>query len=355
MTSRRYALWGALFGLTFPIVATALQALLQPAADGFFPSAARAQASLPLLWIIDTAPLVLGFFAWYAGGLEERRVSAERTSRLALSDFSKEINRASQKLFSTVSSFSALASQNAASVRETMSTMSQLAHTAQHAALTAETVVGVATSTQRSSEDGLKAADMASGEMVRLAEDVRELASRIEGLNDRMRDIFEIATVVDTVAERSQILAGEASREVEKNPAAQGFAAIVDQMRRHAEDARTSAQRVKRLLGDGHKAMMAAMTAAEKGAQRAERGAEVARTSGSAIQRLAKALQESSKAARDIANVAQLQDKGVDEVQKAMNEIFLATEETVAGTKEVADGAHSLLDLSERMQKLLRR
>ncbi len=354
MTRRTYLLRGALFGLTFPIGGTLLQALLQPAADGFLASVARAQA-MPLMWIVNTTPIVLGVFAWYAGRLEDRRVVAERTSRLAITDFSKEISRASQKLFSTVSSFSALASQNAASVREAMETMSQLAHTAQRAALTAETVVGVAKSTQRSSEEGLKAADEASGEMLKLAEEVRELASRIEGLNDRMRDIFEIASVVDTVAERSQILAAEAAREVEKNPAAQGFAAIVEQMRGHAEDARSSAQRVKRLLGEGHKAMMAAMTAAEKGAQRAERGAEVARSSGSAIQRLAKALQESSQAARDIAQVAQQQDKGVDEVQKAMNEIFLATEETATGTREVAGGAHSLMELSERMQKLLRR
>ncbi|HYD39934.1 MAG TPA: methyl-accepting chemotaxis protein [Anaeromyxobacter sp.] len=354
MTSRRYALWGALFGLLFPICALLLQALLQPSPAGFASSVAHALA-MPLMWIVATAPIVLGVGGWWVGGLEDRHLAAERTSRLALSDFSKEISRASQKLFSTVSSFSALASQNAASVRETMSNMSQLAHTAQQAALTAETVVGVATSTQRSSESGLKAANEASAEMVKLAEDVRELASRIEGLNDRMRDIFEIASVVDTVAERSQILAAEAAREVEKNPAAQGFAAIVGQMRQHAEDARSSAQRVKKLLGEGHKAMMAAMTAAEKGAQRAERGAEVARSSGSAIQRLAQALQESSKAARDIANVAQMQDKGVDEVQKAMNEIFLATEETVAGTREVAGGAHSLMELSERMQKLLRR
>jgi methyl-accepting chemotaxis protein len=355
MTSRRYALWGALFGLLFPLAATLLQALLAPSPDGFGRSLLHAQA-MPLMWIVDTAPIVLGLFGGFAGRLEERRVVGERTSRLALSDFSKEISRASQKLFSTVSSFSALAAQNATSVRETMATMSALAHTAQQAALTAETVVGTATSAQRRSEEGLRAAEAASGEMLKLAEDVRELSTRIEGLNDRMRDIFEIATVVDSVAERSQALATHAAHEILQAPAApQGFAAIVSEMRQHSEDARGAAQRVKRLLGDGHKAMLSAMTAAEKGAQRAERGAEVARTTGDVIQRLAHALQESSKAARDIAQVAQQQDKGVDEVQKAMNEIYLATEETVAGTHDVSGGAHGLMELSERMQKLLKR
>jgi methyl-accepting chemotaxis protein len=352
MHTRRYALWGALFGLTFPVVASLLQAALDPITGGFLERALRAQA-MPLMWIVDTAPIVLGLFAAMAGRLEDRRLSAEVASRRAFNDTSRELFRAAQKLLSTVSSFSALTAQTAASVRETHATMGQMAQTAAQAALTAETVVGMAESSARTSEDGLRAVENVTGEMLQLAEDVRDLSTRIEGLNARMRDVFEIASVVDSVSERSQALAAHAAREVEQNPAARSFAPIVAEMRQHAEDARRSAQNVKRLLGEGHKAMLAAMTAAERGIQRAERGADVARTTGSTIQRLATALRDSSRAARDIAQVAQQQDNGVDEMRKALNEIFLATEETVVGTREVAGGAHTLTELAERLQKAL--
>lgn len=189
----------------------------------------------------------------------------------------------------------------------------------------------------------------ADSEMLQLAGDVRDLSGRIEGLNACMRDIFEIASVVSSISERAQQVAARAAGEIERHPAGQAFAEIASEMRRQSDDAQRSAQAVKRILGKAHKAMLAAMTAAEKGIQRAERGAEVANTTGEAIQRLATALRDSSRAARNIAEVAQQQDRGVDEALKAMNEIYLATQETAAGTRKVAGGAHALEELAQRL------
>jgi GAF domain-containing protein len=64
--SQRYALIGALFGLLFPIIAT----LLRIAESGLplnFDSTIKVQFSDKLLWIIDTAPFFLGYFASIAG------------------------------------------------------------------------------------------------------------------------------------------------------------------------------------------------------------------------------------------------------------------------------------------------
>lgn len=64
--ARRYALLGALFGVTFPIAGTLIQMLLDhaPLALAAF---LQTQKSEPVLWIVDTAPLVLGIFASFAG------------------------------------------------------------------------------------------------------------------------------------------------------------------------------------------------------------------------------------------------------------------------------------------------
>ena len=66
-----YALGGAAFGLCFPVVATLLSAYL---AGGTSASSAllEAQASDPLLWIIDSAPLWLSLFASLAGRRQDR-------------------------------------------------------------------------------------------------------------------------------------------------------------------------------------------------------------------------------------------------------------------------------------------
>ena len=187
--------------------------------------------------------------------------------------------------------------------------------------------------------------------MLRLGEAVRALSHQIEALNDKMRDIFEIASVVSHIAERSQRLADTAEDEMDRSPAARGFQPVVAEMRRQSEDAEKAAGQVKGILGEVHGAMLAAMTAAESGARSAEQGAAVARSTGETIRRLATALQDSSRAAREIATVAQQQDRGIDQVLAALNEIYLATQETMASTQRVAREAKVLDDLAAGLRR----
>ncbi len=313
---------------------------------------ARAQVDSPLLWIIDTAPFFLGVFARIAGRSQDQIIGLESARRDGYLKTASELFTAAQALLSTVSSFSSMTAETAASVRETTATMGQLGQTATKAALTAETVIGIARQGERASADGLSAVDTNLGEMAKLSDEVRALSSRIEALNARMRDIFEIASVVNYVADRSQRLADAAEAESAKaGPSARGFGAVVTEMRSHAEEAKRAATQVKGILSEVHKAMLSAMTAAEVGIRRAEQGATVASGTGETIRRLATALRESSQAAQEIATVAQQQDHGIDQVLKALNEIYLASQETMSSTQAVATEAKALNDLALGLKK----
>jgi methyl-accepting chemotaxis protein len=311
----------------------------------------RAQSS-PILWLIDTAPLIMTVLASMVGMREDRLTSFDADRRRQLELTAQELVVAAQSLLSTVSSFSSMTAETAASVRETTATMGQLNQTATRAALTAETVIGLARQGEQTSREGLSALEESQAEMGKLAGEVRGLSEKIEALNGRMRDIFEIASLVNFVAERSQRLAESADAAVGKaGPAGAALADVVGEMRHHAEDARRAAAQVKTTLSEVHKAMLSAMTAAEVGTRRAEQGAAVASKSGETIRRLAGALHDSSSAAKEIALVAQQQDHGIDQVMKAMNEIYLATQETMASTQSVASEAKALNDLASDLKK----
>jgi methyl-accepting chemotaxis protein len=351
MYTRKYAVMGAAFGVLLPVFGTVVEAVSRGYGLGVA-GLARAQASSPLLWILDTAPLFLGVFASMAGRSQDQVLALEGARRDGYLKTAAELFASAQALLSTVSSFSSMTAETAASVRETTATMGQLGQTATKAALTAETVIGLARRGERASAEGLSAVETGLGEMVKLSDEVRALSQKIEGLNNRMRDIFEIASVVNYVADRSQRLADTAAAESAKaGPAARGFTAVVAEMRSHAEEARAASARVKGILSDVHKAMLSAMTAAEVGARRAEQGAQVAAGTGETIRRLATALRESSQAAKEIATVAQQQDHGIDQVLKAMNEIYLATQETMSSTRSVATEAKALNDLAAGLKR----
>jgi methyl-accepting chemotaxis protein len=347
MNTRRYALYGALFGLGFPVIGTIIEAFTRSYGLGLG-GLLRAQAGSPLLWIIDTAPFFLGVLASLCGRAQDHILAVDEARREGYLKTASELFTAAQSLLSTVSSFSSMTAETAASVRETTATMGQLGQTATKAALTAETVIGLARHGEKASVEGLSAVETSLGEMMKLADEVRALSAKIESLNGRMRDIFEIASVVSYIAERSQKLADRAASEAS---AGKGFGAVVAEMRSHSDEAKRAAVQVKSILADVHKAMLAAMTAAEVGVRRAQQGASVASGTGDTIRRLATALRDSSQAAKEIATVAQQQDHGIDQVLKAMNEIYLATQETMSSTQAVATEAKALNDLASGLKR----
>ena len=67
----RYTLLGALFGLVFLIFSTLGELLLQPL-PLTWESVWEIQTGSPLLWVIDTAPLILGIFARVAGRRQDK-------------------------------------------------------------------------------------------------------------------------------------------------------------------------------------------------------------------------------------------------------------------------------------------
>jgi methyl-accepting chemotaxis protein len=350
MNARKYSLYGVILGAFFPVIGIIIDAGTSPA--GFSLDGALLAVQKPLVLIIVTAPLFLGTMAWVAGHAQDEALRAEAGRREGFLQAAKTLVTMAQSLLSNVSAFSSMAAETAASVRETTATMGQLSQTATKAALTAETVIGLAQAGARVSTEGLKAVDTSQAEMAKLADEVRQLSQRIEALNARMRDIFEIASVVNYIADRSQRLADRAAQEAAAAAAGGGgFADVVGEMRHHAEDAKRAAAQVKGILSEVHKAMLAAMTAAEVGIRRAEQGATVASGTGDTIRRLATALGDSSEAAREIATVAQQQDHGIEQVLKAMNEIYLATQETMSNIQSVAAEARALNDMATGLKR----
>jgi GAF domain-containing protein len=82
----RYAVVGVVFGLTFPIFATAVSIVMAQLPFSLA-SAIAVQRSQPLLWIIDTAPVFLGLFASLIG----RREDALREANEALQALSVQL------------------------------------------------------------------------------------------------------------------------------------------------------------------------------------------------------------------------------------------------------------------------
>jgi len=322
MRSIRYDLYGAAAGIGLPVVGTVIEAWTRH--GGVAPAAlVAAVAGQPLLWIMATTPLVLGGLGRVIVRQHDEImrqsqeiVRLEQARRESFHKTASELFGAAQGLLGNVSNFTSTAAETATSVRETSATLHSLSQTATAAALTAETVIGIALQAERASEQGLRHADASRGDLLQLAEEVRALSARIEELDGRLAEVVAAAS-------------------------AQGPGAHVP-------------ERLAQALAAAQRTMGGAVEVARAGVQRAAAGAQTATRTAETVQHLAGALRESAKAARDIARVAQQQENGIEQVLKAMNEISMATEDTMASTHEVAKEARSLNELATMLRRAVK-
>lgn len=90
----RYALYGALFGACFPVVSVVFLGLAGRAKGSGLWSMARAAHHDPLLYLIDTAPLFLGLFAYIAGVHQDRLQAFSRNLELQVAEKTDSLQQA---------------------------------------------------------------------------------------------------------------------------------------------------------------------------------------------------------------------------------------------------------------------
>lgn len=93
----RYAIYGALFGFTFPIIATLFDAFMRDLGFGIA-GFMEAQRTQPLHWIIDTAPIFLGLFAMVAGVKQKEVVEMNENLEIKVQQRTEMLHEQNEEL-----------------------------------------------------------------------------------------------------------------------------------------------------------------------------------------------------------------------------------------------------------------
>ncbi len=374
-TNLRYDWVGALIGLGLPRVGTAIAAVRQLLAaapadlvGALAPAALlRAHLGQPLLWIMDTTPIVLGLLGraivvkqqtviQQSQELVEKSqalVAAEQARREGFEATARKLFHHAQGLLGTVSDFTSTTGEAAASVRRVTEALSGVSQAASAAALTADTVIGIGVQAERASADGLHHLEVAGGELLLLAEEVREFATAVDGLSRPLAALHQQSEAVGGLSEAADRLVELVARAREGGGPA--LAELEGALQAHAGEMRRTAAGLQRLLADVEDVKDAAMRAAQAGGERAGASARVATRTTETIHERAVSLRDSARAAREIARVAQQQEGDIEQVLKAMNEISLATAGTVVSTQHVESEARSLNELAASLRDEVKR
>lgn len=206
------------------------------------------------------------------------------------------------------------ASHQASSVEETQRTMETLLSSAKKIAESAQTVFKSAERTQANN---------------------RTVADRIGELKSHTERISEILEVIKSIADRSDLLALNASLEgMRAGEAGKGFTLVAAEMRRLAENIKESVSDIKELLVDIRESALSSVMATEEGTNLSDRTTE---------------------SALKITLITQQQQSGTEQVTQSMDELSTLINQGVAGTRQLTTASSELVQMSDELRELVER
>lgn len=225
------------------------------------------------------------------------------------------------------------------------SAMKQIAELAQLCNMTAETAMKttqVALQTVTSTVNGIN----------NTRDTIRETEKRIKRLGERSQEISGVVNLINTIAERTHILALNASMHAASaGEAGRGFAVVADEVQRLAENAREATSQISTLVSniqietsDTASAMNTAISQVVDGSRLAEQaGDQMKRTQETtadlvaAVQQIASRSQEQSLISNDLLGRAQ-------QIQESTHQTSQQLQEQTIQTANLVEYATSLLN-----------
>jgi methyl-accepting chemotaxis protein len=235
------------------------------------------------------------------------------------------------------------ASQQSVSLGETARTVNEVRVAANDTAHKAKEVAERARESVRVSDEGASAVTTIQEAMEEIRGRVDDTARDILMLSQRSQQIGDITRTVKQLAERSKLLALNASIEAARaGEHGRGFGVVADEVRNLSERSEAATVQVEKVLGEIRDATAAAVSASEQGTKVVERGLELTSLAGEVIRSLTETIREASRAAQEIAASAQQESIGIEEIADSMSHVNEAAEDlTALSSKLAALGAAS--------------
>ena len=195
-----------------------------------------------------------------------------------------------------------------------------------------ETIVNSSEKAQESHEN----AEQFMGEAEKSNEDIRQLKSAMDRINDTSKEIVNIITAIEDIAAQTNLLSLNASIEAARaGEAGKGFAVVADQIGKLAADSASAAVDTKRLI--------------ENSIQEVERGNEITARTTDAIESLirgiatlAESTDEISKMTVAQADAMKQMESGVEQISEVIQNNSAAAEETSATSEELSAQTENL-------------
>ena len=260
---------------------------------------------------------------------------ALRTMVDNLNDLLSRVNQASEEVTSgsgqvsdSSQALSQGASEQAASLQEITSSMTQVGSQTKTNAENAAQANQLSKAAQEAAEEGNT--------------QMQEMVYAMSEINDSSKEIAKIIKTIDDIAFQTNLLALNAAVEAARaGKHGKGFAVV--------------AQEVRNLAGRSAKAARETAELIEGSVKKVEKGSDIANRTAEALTRIVEGVSKATDLVGEIAAASNEQAQGISQINTGLNQIEQVTQQNTANAEQTASAAEELSSLAVQLRHLLTR
>ena len=187
--------------------------------------------------------------------------------------------------------------------------------------------------------------------MDNIREQIQDTSKRIKRLGESSQEIGDIVSLINDIADQTNILALNAAIQASMaGDAGRGFAVVADEVQRLAERSSAATKQIEALVKTIQTDTNEAVISMEQTTSEVVRGARLAQDAGVALEEIEKVSKTLAALIQNISNAARQQASSAGHISNTMNVIQEITSQTSAGTTVTAKSIGNLAKMASEMR-----
>ncbi|UTW06230.1 methyl-accepting chemotaxis protein [Pseudomonas benzenivorans] len=188
--------------------------------------------------------------------------------------------------------------------------------------------------------------------MDNIREQIQDTSKRIKRLGESSQEIGDIVSLINDIADQTNILALNAAIQASMaGDAGRGFAVVADEVQRLAERSSAATKQIEALVKTIQTDTNEAVISMEQTTSEVVRGARLAQDAGVALEEIEKVSKTLAALIQNISNAARQQASSAGHISNTMNVIQEITSQTSSGTTATAKSIGTLAKMASEMRK----
>lgn len=264
-----------------------------------------------------------------------------------------QLSEASMSLSSVGEQSSSVSNQQAASVAEITSTMEDSDRLSKSIGDFAMDVLDKSLRMREYVEEGDKTIEehISSSESVKTANE--KTIEFIKTLNDDIQAIWEVVTIINSIAEQVKIIAFNAELEASAaGEAGKNFEIVASEIRRLADNTVASTTEIRNKISIIEKAGQGLLTASSDATNLIQKGWEISNKAGKLFNDILSSSAETTSSAKSIEEKIRMQIQGFEQILLAMKQISSGASDFAESVQTSSNTAVDLAELVESLKEL---